>query len=395
MLSPKILTVFSLCAIAACIPRRPRPMPMGQEPSPGADGPGPSHLVTEVEPPAPSAVSAPLPGFTRGINLGNALEAPREGDWGVKLSPEYFSMAKAKGLDHVRLPVRFSAHASSAPLYEIESAIFKRVDWALDQAASHGLSIIIDLHHYNELMKKPAENADELVALWRQIAIHFKDRPASVAFELINEPNAELKPELLNAITRRALAAVRASNPTRIVFVDSYFWAAADRLKELDLPEDPNLVPSFHMYQPILFTHQHTGFMAPEYQTQGIVFPGPPATPVTPVDAAQKTDWVLQWINGYNSRPIADNPGGPKAVFDYFKVVEDYITSTHRRVYLGEFGVANSADPKSRENWLRLVRKEAERRHIGWAVWDDGGGFRAMNVQRGDWVAPVEAGLFH
>jgi endoglucanase len=383
------------CFVAACIPRRPRPGVVGQGPSAGADGPGPIHSVSEVQPPAPTAVSEPVPGFMRGINLGNALEAPREGAWGVTLSPEYFEMAKAKGLDHVRLPVRFSAHAPSTPPYKIDEAIFKRVDWAIEQAAKNGLSVIIDLHHYQELMKKPAENADELVSLWQQIAERFKARPASVAFELINEPNGELKSEFLNPITKRALAAVRASNPTRIVFVNSYFWAAADRLKELELPEDLNLVPSFHMYQPILFTHQRMGWMGPEYQTPGIVFPGPPATPVTPVEAAQKTDWANAWLTGYNTQPITENPNGPKAVFDYFKIVEDYITATHRRVYMGEFGVANSADPTSRENWLRLVRQEAERRHIGWAVWDDGAGFRAMNVKRGDWIAPVEAGLFH
>src|SRR5262249_14485292 len=30
----------------------------------------------------------------RGINLGNALEAPNEGEWGVRLKPEYFAAIK-------------------------------------------------------------------------------------------------------------------------------------------------------------------------------------------------------------------------------------------------------------------------------------------------------------
>jgi hypothetical protein len=62
---------------------------------------------------------------------------------------------------------------------------------------------------------------------------------------------------------------------------------------------------------------------------------------------------------------------------------------------MGEFGVADTVDPTSRENWLRLVRSEAERRHIGWALWDDGARFRAMNVDWNSWIAPIEAGLFH
>jgi len=105
-------------------------------------------------------------------------------------------------------------------------------------------------------------------------------------------------------------------------------------------------------------------------------------------------EWVAQWLTGYNTEPVANNPNGPKAIFDYYKLVEDYVAASGRRVYMGEFGVADTADPASRENWLRLVRKEAERRNIGWALWDDGARFRAMNVGWDSWTAPIQAGLF-
>ena len=397
------LALVPACLIAACVPRRPVPSAAGPtpvaaaEPVPNDGTPhaAPVHDVSEVTPPAVVTASEPVPGFMRGINLGNALDAPVEGAWGVKLEKAHFAMAKAAGLDHVRLPARFSAHADNKAPYTIEPAFFDRIDWALEQAKDNGLSIIIDLHHYEELMKKPSEHADRLVAIWKQIAEHYKSAPPSVAFELINEPCDQLTSDVLNPITQRALAAVRATNPTRTVFVDSFFWANAERLKELELPQDANLVPSFHNYQPILFTHQGMPFMAPEFQTRPVVFPGPPATPVTPVAAGLKTDWVNTWFTSYNSAPIAENSNGPKAVFDYFQIVEEYVKTTKRRVYMGEWGVSVNADPQSRESWIRLVRKEAEKRHIGWAIWDDGGAFKAMNVKQGTWVAPIEAGLFH
>ena len=350
--------------------------------------------VQAVAPPPVVTPSAALPSFTRGINLGNALDAPSEGAWGVRLSEAHFAMAHAAGLDHVRLPVRFSAHAGANAPYTIDEAFFKRVDWAIDQALSHGLAVIVDLHHYEELMKEPEANADRFVGLWSQIAARYKDRPASVAFELTNEPCDKLTPELLNGVHSRALKVVRASNPTRTVIVDSYFWAGADYLKQLDLPEDPNLVASFHMYQPILFTHQGAPWMNPEFQTSGIVFPGPPKEPVKPVPAAQSTDWVAKWFAGYNTQPVTTNPNGPQAIFDYFKTVEEYVASTHRTVYLGEFGALDSADPKSRENWVHLVRTEAERRNIGWAYWDDGGRFKAMDVSHGSWLPNLKRALF-
>src|SRR5215471_5235601 len=102
---PLLVPLILIALMApACIPRKPRPPAAGQGPSAGSDMPGPVHQVSEVPPVTPTAVSAPLPGFMRGINLGNALEAPREGAWGVTLTPEHFKMAKAKGLDHVRVP---------------------------------------------------------------------------------------------------------------------------------------------------------------------------------------------------------------------------------------------------------------------------------------------------
>lgn len=51
----------------------------------------------------------------RGINLGNALDAPAEGVWGVVLQSEYFQTIRQAGFDSVRLPVRWSAHAGKEP----------------------------------------------------------------------------------------------------------------------------------------------------------------------------------------------------------------------------------------------------------------------------------------
>jgi hypothetical protein len=43
---------------------------------------------------------------------------------------------------------------------------------------------------------------------------------------------------------------------------------------------------------------------------------------------------------------------------------------------------------------LWLVRTEAERRGIGWALWDDGGKFKAMDAQQGTWNEPLHDALF-
>lgn len=379
-------------------PVEPAPAPVATPAAPAsATAPVTAPPIDRALPrPDPIATSAPLPGFTKGVNLGNCLDAPSEGEWGTTLSEKHFQLAKASGLDHVRLPVRFTTATRSDPNppYAIKEEFWKRVDWALDQAQANQLSVILDVHHFEEIHKDPNANKARLYALWQQIGTRYAKRPKEVAFEILNEPNGALEPKILNEITKEALKVIRKTNPTRLVFADSYFWASAERLAELELPAaDKNLVATFHVYEPILFTHQGAPWMDPWWGTRGVIFPGPPAKPVTPVPATAGQKWVVDWFEGYNKLPISENPGGPKRVFDLFDHAARYVKSTGRRVYLGEFGAIDIADAQSRENYVWLVRTEAERRGIGWAYWDDGGGFKAMNVANGTWNEALKRAL--
>ena len=336
---------------------------------------------------------APIMNLKRCVNLGNGLDAPNEGGWGVVLTDEHFSTAKAAGFDHVRLPVRFSAHADAKPPYTIDETFFKRVDWAIAQALGQGLPIIVDLHHYQELSDDPDANSARFIGLWQQIAERYKPQPETVIFELLNEPNKQLNPAKLNALHKKTIEVVRASNPTRIIMVDSYFWANTSYLRALELPRDPNIVAQFHMYQPILFTHQGAQWMDPEYGTTGIVFPGPPSKPVQPVDAAQNVSWVRDWIKAYNTQPADRNPGGMKTIHEEFDRASTYAQAAGARVYLGEFGAIDHADPASRVNYYKAVREEAERRNIAWCVWDDGGNMRLLKPQEKSWVPELKQAL--
>src|SRR5262245_39122684 len=74
----------------------------------------------------------------RGINFGNALEAPREGAWGMELKEEYFAAVKDAGFQSVRIPIKWSAHAAAEPPYTLDRKFAERVDWAIEQALSRG-----------------------------------------------------------------------------------------------------------------------------------------------------------------------------------------------------------------------------------------------------------------
>jgi endoglucanase len=99
--------------------------------------------------------------------------------------------------------------------------------------------------------------------MWRQIGNAFRDEPASVYFELINEPNTNLTAANLLAIQGPALAAVRTSNPTRPVVIDGANWASFDSMTTSPFPADANVVPTFHYYDPQNFGFDTAPWMSP------------------------------------------------------------------------------------------------------------------------------------
>jgi endoglucanase len=87
--------------------------------------------------PEPTSTPSRSVNLNRGINFGNMLEAPNEGEWGLRVQEEYFDRAKEAGFDFVRLPIRWSTHAEQESPYTIDPAFLARVDevvnWALNR----------------------------------------------------------------------------------------------------------------------------------------------------------------------------------------------------------------------------------------------------------------------
>lgn len=391
----KLVPALLLAALStACVRREAGPeSPEGTD-STSSGKPVAAPLTIDLQPGITPA--KPLLGLKRGVNLGNGFDAPSLGAWGVTPSEAHFDLAKKAGLDHMRLPVRFSAHALPEAPYTIDAEFFAKIDWAVDAALSRGLYLVLDLHHYEELMTAPAAHEARAIAIWKQVAERYKDRSDKLLFELLNEPCKELNPERLNALHAKLIATVRESNPTRMLIVDGYFWASANYLESIQVPAaDPNIALSFHMYQPILFTHQGAAWMDPEFQSSGIVFPGPPNAPAARSAAAQSTDWTRSWLDSYENNPASTNPSSVDAVRREFDIASRVAAKTGRSIYMGEFGAIDFAEPVSRENYLRLVRREAEHRGMAWTVWDDGGRMQGMNVKDGTWAEVVARALLN
>ena len=187
-------------------------------------------------PPAPAAratTGIALP-VGKCVNLGNTLEPPREAGWGGRpFRDSDATNIRQAGFATVRVPVRFSGYAGASPPYRIDPEFMARVRHVVDTSLAAGLNVILNVHHYEELFTAPEQHRDRLAGLWRQVAAEFREAPAGLWFELINEPHDRLNDSNLAGVLAPALAAVRETNPTRPVIVGGQNWSGINSLATL------------------------------------------------------------------------------------------------------------------------------------------------------------------
>jgi endoglucanase len=307
------------------------------------------------------AVSVTLPEITarpfvvtlrRGVNLSNALEAPREGDWGLIIHEEYFDLIQQEGFDFVRLPVTWNGHALDYEPYTIDPLFLYRVDQVVEWAIERDLNIIIELHSYPEIMSDPWEQKERFLAIWQQVAEHYQDYPPNLIFELLNEPHDQLHAAMWNEYIRETLSVIRPTNPTRDVVIGATHWSTHDWVNTLDLPDDPNIIVTFHYYHPFDFTHQGA-----------------------------------DWVN--DNHPLGATWDGTDEQKDeiarHFDAVADWASRHNARILLGEFGTYSKADMESRIRWTTFVREQAEYHGFSWSYWEFGASFGVYDPADGQW----------
>ena len=284
------------------------------------------------------------PTIGRCINLGNTLEAPVEGEWGFVIAESDMQTIASAGFDSVRIPIRWSVHAAETAPYTIDADFFERIDEVIGWALDAGLQPIINIHHYDAMIAEPAEHRERFMALWQQITERYIDQPSSLIFELLNEPNGNLRATLWNRYHRAALAMIHEIDPDRTVMIGGTNWNSARDLYNLLLPEDHDyLIATFHNYEPFQFTHQGAEW----------------------VDGS--TPWLGKtWGSDYDYREM-------QKLFD---LVEDWQADRDGiPVVMGEFGAYSKADMDSRLLWTRAVVEESEARGFGWCYWEFAAGF--------------------
>jgi endoglucanase len=330
-------------------------------PRPFATACWPALLLAGAFHSAASAATDSLP-VGRCVNMGNHLEAPTEGAWGGrKIADDDFAIIAKAGFNSVRIPVRWAAHASEKPPYAIDKDFMARVQHVVGNARAAGLNVILNSHHYEDIHSNPSDgHIARLAGMWTQIAATFAGEPnEKLWFEIENEPHDKFNDSNLLNVLSPALAEIRKTNPTRPVIIGGEFWSGINSLKTLKLPDDPNIVPTFHYYDPFNFTHQGADWVSP--------------TP--PMGRAYGSAEDQALLRG-----------------DVAKV-RAYIARTGKTPFLGEFGANEKIPLYDRVKYMMTVRVAFDQLKIGMCAWGFTNTFPLYDSAKKAWVPGMRVAM--
>jgi endoglucanase len=298
--------------------------------------------------------------MARGVNiigydpLWNSFEERR-------LQADHFRIIKEGGFSTVRINLHPFRHMDENDSYRLPETWFTTLDWALDNALANDLMVILDFHEFTAMADDPENKKEIFLSFWRQVAPRYKEMPSNVLFEILNEPNRALTPELWNEFLEEALAIIRTSNPERTVVIGPGNWNQISYLEKLELPaDDRNIIVTVHYYSPHHFTHQGAPW------------------------SAGSDEWL-----GTTWGTVEDT----QAVVADFQQAQTWAEANNRPILLGEFGAYERADIDSRVGYTSFVARTAE--SFGWSftAWQFDSDFVVYDIDKGEWNEPIYRAL--
>lgn len=322
-------------------------------------------------------LSAQTP-FSKGVNLtgwfssSNTRSIPFN-----KFGKKDIQDIKSLGCDVIRLPITLHGMTSGAPDYIVDTLFYYYLDQVIDWTEELNMNLIIDNHTIPDATSKAVETP--LLKIWPQMARHYKNRSARVFYEILNEPNTLLASDWAK-IQAKVVDSIRAYDTIHTIIVTGADWGGISGLTALKKLSDPNLIYSFHFYDPFLFTHQGATWPNPSLgDLAGVPFPYDPARmPACP--ESLKGTWVQSSLaNSYKT------DGTIAKLKSSIDLAARYATTNGVPVFCGEFGVYNLKSPDAdRVEWYKVVPGYLSEKGIPWTMWDYQGGFGLFNKGSND-----------
>jgi endoglucanase len=293
-----------------------------------------------------------------GINMGNALEAPAEGEWGLYIEERYIDSIKKAGFSSVRLPICWTAHTQVSYPYRVDQVFMARVSEVVNWCLERDLTVVITMHHYNEFYEEPDNSLylRRFLLIWEQVARHFINTGYErLIFEPLNEPHGNMSADKWNLLIPEMLRTIRAVDEERTLIIDAPEWGYHQAVTKLVIPkEERNIIVSVRYYLPYEFTHQ----------------------------GAHWAEGSEAWL-GRTWTGTADEKNTVKNDLD---LVRGWSETNEIPVTVGEWGSIIYCDDASRLAWTGFVRREIADHGFSSAYFDFGVFFRAYDLENDHWL---------
>jgi hypothetical protein len=241
------------------------------------------------------------------------------------------------------------------------------LDAAIDRILAQDLAVVLELQDDDKSAweERPGYVAT-VMAFWGALAARYRDRDANrLFFEVVNEPRFAKRGNDWRAIQATWVRTMRAVVPEHTLVLTGNEWGGVEGLLALPPEADPNVVYSFHFYEPFTFTHQGATWADPAlallakvpYPARGAACEAAVAEAKT--EAAKGT--VRQYcVEGWSKGRVEER----------LRAVATWATRHRVHVWMGEFGAyCKSAIPAERIAWIRDTAAAADALGIGWALW--------------------------
>lgn len=363
----------------------------------------------------------------RGINLGNVLSAPIEGNWAGAATAQYFIDVANAGFTNVRIPMDFfgtrtsgsnagySVNAStnftgSRSDYIVSTTYLNRIEQVIQWGLDNNLIVILDFHgatlksefiytfdadeseYTHPTSAKRAADLAKFYAIWEQISNQFKNYSDDLVFEVINEPYFHISEADMNEINSEVISIVRASggnNTTRKIIITGgtkNSYEAITTIGSQIINNDDYLIATYHYYRPFQFTKSS------DYRFNDNSWGS--NTDKNTVD--NEFDVVQNWANGFNP-PVAVFLGefGADNAYGFSYQTGDLHLVTANNSPNGTGYADGGPDPNSRVDFHGYLANAAIDRGFAFSAWDDGGkGSKTIHLRKDSGLTVYDMDFF-
>jgi endoglucanase len=326
---------------------------------PGHPLPHPAGTVGTNQPTHDEPACPPPITLTRGINITAWFRFPASRDpdaLAAYLSDQALADIRAAGFDFVRLAIDPTLAETQRPT----------LITAIKRIQRQGLTVIVSPHPANWHLETDPADRERLRTFWQTLApaLRTLDQARTIP-EILNEPVFPNDPATWATLQHQVLTDIRQALPNATIILTGQDWGSMGGLLALTPENDPNVLYSFHFYDPAELTS--LAAYHPNLDRKALArlpFPAGdrPSCEATAANTADPpTSGLMRYYCalGWNAPRIAET----------IDRAATWADQHHVHLIAGEFGASADLNAKARDTWLKTVRDAFEARGIAWALW--------------------------